>query len=205
MWTALMLPSCSCFCSTALYSDAISLIIRELLWGETQETMPRFAVRISLRTSFLTSRCSLSEDPERKFDSGLRAGNGWASPELFSSKGPWQWLWPHHKLPSNWVVKSDHLLCSGSLWARNPTRANSRVSCLCSPCLGSQLGVGIVCEPILLMMALAETLTGAVGWNPCMWLLPVAWDSWHVVAGSQVWEHPRREKARESWEGLYHL
>lgn len=107
MWTALMLPSCSCFCSTALYSDAISLIIRELLWGETQETMPRFAVRISLRTSFLTSRCSLSEDPERKFDSGLRAGNGWASPELFSSKGPWQWLWPHHKLPSNWVVKSD--------------------------------------------------------------------------------------------------
>lgn len=63
---------------------------------------------------------------------------------------------------------------------------HSGVSCLHSPCLGSQLGVGTLCELIPLMLALAATLVGAVGWNPCMWLLPVAWDSAHVVAGSLV-------------------
>lgn len=61
------------------------------------------------------------------------------------------------------------------------------VSCLLrSPCLGSQLGVGILCELVPLMLALAVTLVGAVSWNFCMWLLPVARDSSHVVAGSLV-------------------
>ena len=67
---------------------------------------------------------------------------------------------------------------------------HSEVSCLCSPCLGSQLGVGTLCELIPLMLALAVTSVGAVGWNPCMWLFPVAWDSAYVVAGSLVWENP---------------
>lgn len=64
---------------------------------------------------------------------------------------------------------------------------HSEVSCLLgSPCLGSQRGVGILCELVPLMLALAETLVGAVSWNLCMWLLPVARDSAHMVAGSLV-------------------
>ena len=138
----------------------------------------------------LASRCSPSEDTWEEFFSSLRAGNGWASPQLrFPLKGCGSGDAHILHYPQTRWCKTIIYDAQGVCGPGNPP-GHSGVSCLGSPSLGSQRGVGILCELVPLMLALAATLVGAVSWNLCMWLLPVARDSAHVLAGSLVWENP---------------